>query len=165
MFPCCNPFYLRQSSSLLLNSRCVLTAAGVCGFIAFSRPTRPVTNSAYSVAPSARNRKLSWSNTNRSSCCDPVCRLGGQYGLHNSSDHCPHSAAGRRWRLVRPRALVLGCMYRKTQTRSAAEEPSSNPARFVGFENSSKIVTRHPVSTHCSNPVPGLLAVYHRGER
>ena len=64
MFPCRNPFYLRQSSSLLLNSRYVLTAAGVCGFIAFSRPTRPVTSSAYSVAPSARNRKLSWSNKN-----------------------------------------------------------------------------------------------------
>jgi hypothetical protein len=64
VFPCCNPFYLRQSSSLLLNSRYVLTAAGVCGFIAFSRPMRPVTSGAYSVAPSARNRKLSWSNKN-----------------------------------------------------------------------------------------------------
>jgi len=112
VFPCCNPFYLRQSSSLLLNSRCVLTAAGVCGFIAFSRPTRPVTSSAYSVAPSARNRKLSWSNKN-SALLRSRLSLGGQYGLHNSSDHYPHSAAGRRWRLVRPRALVLGCMYRK----------------------------------------------------
>ena len=74
VFLCCNPFYLRHLNSLLLNSRCVPTAAGVCGLISFNRPTRPVTSSAYSVAPSARNRKLSWSNTNRSPCCDPVCR-------------------------------------------------------------------------------------------
>ena len=66
VFLCCNPFYLRHLNSLLLNSRCVPTAAGVCGLISFNRPTRPVTSSAYSVAPSARNRKLSWSNTNRS---------------------------------------------------------------------------------------------------
>ena len=38
----------------------------------------------------------------------PVCRLiGGQYGHHNSSDHCRHSVACWR-RFVRPRALVLG---------------------------------------------------------
>jgi hypothetical protein len=47
-------------------------------------------------------------------------------------------------------------MYRKLKLgRPQKNRASSNPARFVGFENSSKIVTRHPVSTHCSNPVPG----------
>ena len=53
----------KQSSSLLLNSRCVLTAAGVCGFIAFSRPTRGHQQRVFSCS-SARNRKLSWSNKN-----------------------------------------------------------------------------------------------------
>ena len=74
VFLCRSPFYLRHLSGLLLNSRCVPIAAGVCGFIALSRPTPAGTSSVYSVAPSARNRKLSWSNTNRSPCCDPVCR-------------------------------------------------------------------------------------------
>ena len=74
VFLCRSPFYLRHMSGLLLNSRCVPIAAGVCGFIALSRPTPAGTSSVYSVAPSARNRKLSWSNTNRSPCCDPVCR-------------------------------------------------------------------------------------------
>jgi len=37
---------------------------------------------------------------------------GGQNGHHNSSDHYPSGAAPWRWRLVWPRALVLGVALR-----------------------------------------------------
>ena len=41
-------------------------------------------------------------------CVLPMFTKGGQHGYQHSSDHRPLSAASRRWRLVRPRALVLG---------------------------------------------------------
>jgi hypothetical protein len=40
----------------------------------------------------------------------PDRSLGGQYGHHNSSGHHHPSVAYRRWRLVRPRTLVLGSL-------------------------------------------------------
>jgi hypothetical protein len=41
-------------------------------------------------------------------CVLPMFTKGGQHGYQHSSDHRPLSAASRWWRLVRPRALVLG---------------------------------------------------------
>jgi hypothetical protein len=63
-----------------------------------------------------------------------ACRaVGGQYGHHNPSDHRRHTVASR-WRLVRPRTVVLrsefayidGMLWRNSRGR-----PLNAPAAFI----------------------------------
>src|ERR1019366_9316652 len=59
--------------------------------------------------PRRKPRQIKKRRNNDAGRADVLDRLiGGQYGQHYSSDHHRHIVAGRRWRLVWPRTLVLG---------------------------------------------------------
>src|SRR5262249_24776555 len=63
-----------------------------------------------------------------------VVALGGPYGHHNPSDHRRHTVASR-WRLVRPRPVVLGhstyISVMLQRERSSRGRPLNAPAAFI----------------------------------
>src|SRR5262249_51464099 len=64
-----------------------------------------------------------------------VVALGGPYGHHNPSDHRHHTVASR-WRLVRPRPVVLGShstyiSVMLQRVPSSRGRPLNAPAAFI----------------------------------